>query len=183
MRTPRHVATLLCVATLFACSSERTSDLLAPARDVAGAPQLDVSGRSAGPRASGHANWLNQFQDVVRRSFNAVEQKDGVVVGSFVQHNVSGFFAKGEINCLQILGSNEAVLSGPVRKSSIADLVGRTGIFRVGDGGEGNDDDPPAVDRSSNLVVQPTGSTVDCKTFVNPAFYLPIQSGNIQVEP
>jgi hypothetical protein len=175
MPTLRHVTTLFCAATLFGCTGERTSDPLAPPDAT---PQL---GAASGPRASGHATFTNLMGDVVRRSFTAVEQKDGVVVGNFVQHNVSGFYAEGEINCLHLLSPTEAVVSGPIRKSSDPTLVRRTGIFRVGDGGEGNDD-PPALDRMSGLNVQPTGSPVDCRTFVNPSFFL-IDSGNIQVEP
>jgi hypothetical protein len=175
--TLRNAATLLCAATLFGCSAESSSKVLAP---DALAPQLDASGGSSGPSASGHANWINPFTlDEIHRSFHARE-KDGVVDGNVVQHNkVSGSWFKGDINCLRLLSPNEAVLSGPVRESSDPANIGRTAIFRVGDGGEGSDDPP---DRTSGVNVQPVGSTVDCKTFVNPLF-TPIESGNIQVKP
>jgi hypothetical protein len=174
----RRVATLLCAAALFGCSGESTSDVVAP---DALAPQFNSSDDAAsGPSASGHANWINPNSlDEIHRSFDARE-KDGVVEGNVVQHNkVSGFWFKGDINCLRLLSPNEAVLSGPVRESSNPAIVGQTAIFRVGDGGEGSDDPP---DRTSGLQFRPVGSTVDCNTFVNPLF-TPIESGNIQVKP
>ena len=178
MLTLRHAATLLCVATLFGCSGESSSGVLAP---DALAPQLDASNGSSGPSASGHANFINAAGMLIQRTFEAREKKDGVVEGNFVQHNtVTGVVVKGDINCLQLLGPTEAELSGTVREHS-ADptLVGRTAIFRVGDNGEGSNDPP---DRISGLNIQGSGSTLDCKTFVNP-FFTPIESGNIQVKP
>jgi len=167
----------LCTAALFGCSGQPLSDVAAP--DVL-APRLAASDEPSGPSADGHVNWINPITlDEVHRSFHAIE-KDGVVEGNVVQHNkVSGFWYKGDINCLRLLSPNEAVLSGPVRESSNSALVGQTVIFRVGDGGEGSDDPP---DRTSGLNVQPVGSPIDCKTFVNPVF-TPIEGGNIQVKP
>jgi hypothetical protein len=177
MPTLRNAATLLCTAMLFGCGAQSTSDVLAP---DGLAPNFDASSGSSGPSASGHANWINPFTlDEIHRSFHALE-KDGVVEGNFVQKNkVSGFWAKGDINCLRLLSPNEAVLSGPIRESNIPANIGRTAIFRVGDGGEGSNDSP---DRTSGFAIQPAGSTMDCKGFVNPLF-TPIESGNIQVKP
>jgi hypothetical protein len=176
MPTLRHAATLLCAAILFGCSAESSSKVLAP---DALTLQLDASGSSSGPSASGHANWINPSGDEIHRSFQA-RAKDGVVEGNFVQHNkVSEFWAKGDIDCLRLLSPNEAVLSGPIREGSFPGAMGLTAIFRVGDGGEGSNDPP---DRTSGLNIQPAGSTLDCNTFVNPTF-TPIESGNIQVKP
>ncbi len=86
---------------------------------------------------------------------------------------------KADLDCLHFLGPAEAVLSGPIRESSNPAIVGERVIFRVGDGGEGADDPP---DRTSGVNVQPLGSGIDCRTFVNPVF-TPIESGNIQVVP
>jgi hypothetical protein len=179
MTTLRRAATLLSAATLLGCSAEPSSNALAPRLDVDRAPQFNASGGPAGPpRATGFGRFINpRINDVVRRAFNAIQQKDGTVVGNFVQHNASGLFVNGEINCLHFLSANEAVMSGPIRKSSVAGVAGLTLIFRVVDGGEGND----AADRMSGFLLPGSGSTLDCRTFVNP-FDFPLEEGNIQVQ-
>jgi hypothetical protein len=177
MPTLRHAATLLCAATLFGCSAESTSEVLAP---DAVAPRLDAFGASSGPSASGHANFINAAGQLVQRTFHARQKEDGLVEGNFVQHNtVLGLVIKGDIDCLLLLGLNQARMSGPIREHTDPTFIGTTAIFRVADNGEGSNDPP---DQISGLFTPGAGSTLDCKTFVNP-FFTPIQSGNIQVKP
>jgi hypothetical protein len=173
MPIPRRAAALLCAATLLGCNAaEPTSGI--------SEPRLNVADAASGPSASGHANFLNRGGQLVRRSFHARVMQDGTVEGDFVQHNaVTGGVVKGDINCLKFLGPTEAVLSGPLRVDTDSMVVGRTAIFRVGDGGEGSDASP---DRMSGLLIPSAGSTLGCTNFVNP-FFTPIESGNIQVMP
>jgi hypothetical protein len=171
--TLHRTAALLCAATLLGCNAaEATSGIPKP--------QFGAADAASGSSASGHANWLNRGGQLVRRSFHARVMKDGTVEGSFVQHNaVTGAVVKGDINCLRLLSPTEAVLSGALRVDTDSMVVGRTAIFRVGDGGEGSDATP---DRMSGLLIPAAGSTLDCQTFMNP-FFTPIESGNIQVRP
>lgn len=171
----------LFIAPMLGCGMESTTDVAAPEAATA-----ELNGDGNRPAASGHANWINPAPpgnpfagDEIHRSFHARTFEDGVR-GKVVQHNkVSGFWFKGDIDCLRLLGTTEAVLSGPVRESSNPAIVGSRVIFRVGDGGEGANADP---DRTSGLNVQAPGSAIDCTRFVNPLF-VPIESGNLQVEP
>ena len=176
LRTPRHIATLLCAATALGCTAESTSR---SSSDVLG-PQFDLSSAESGPSASGHANFINAAGQLVQRTFHARQKTDGDVYGDFVQHNTAtGVMVKGDIDCLFFLGPTQAAMSGKIREHPDVTLIGRTAIFRVGDNGEGSNAPP---DEISGLNIQGSGSPLDCKTFVNP-FFTPIESGNIQVKP
>ena len=175
MRNMQHAAAFLALAVSIGCIEERGTDVMAP--------QLDVAEAASGPSASGHGNWINAAGEDVSRSFQGREH-DGVVHGQFVQWitALDGVRRanKGDIDCLRLLGPNEAVLSGPVTENVNPVLVGQTQIFRVYDDGEGSD----AVDRMSGLTFRTPESGVNCQNFTNPAANTtPIESGNIQVRP
>ena len=172
MRATYWAGAVLSLATVVGCSSDLT-------RDIA-SPTLSVAENSSGPSASGHANFINPFGELVQRSFHARQMQDGTVEGSFVQHNAAtGVMIAGDIDCLQIGPTpNQAAMSGPIREHSADPTqIGRTVIFRVGDNGEGSNDPPDMISPLSR-----PGVTGDCRTFVNPIF-TPIESGNIQVKP
>jgi len=182
MPTLRHAATLLCAATLLGCSAESAPEVLAPG---VLAPQFDASGASSGRSASGHANWINALGEHVSRTFHAREKEDGIVEGNFVQHvtSVEGVrrVNKGDIDCLMLLGPNDAVLSGPVHENVNPALIGMTQIFRVQDNGEGSGD--PEDAQSPLFFRDPAANPpINCRNFVPPVV-TPIESGNIQVKP
>ena len=174
----RRLVPLVALGTLVAGCHEPER----PLSPSSGAALVSVSGNSAGPSASGHANWFNALGEYVSRTFNARE-KDGIVHGNFVQHVTSTAGVrrvnKGDIDCLRILGPGDAVLSGPVHENANPALVGTTQIFRVRDNGEGSGD---PEDAQSPLFFQPPTSGVNCRNFTPPVV-TPIESGNIQVKP
>ena len=174
MRIVRHSATVA-LAALVACGQDSSSAVTAP--------QLDVESAASGPSASGHANWINLMGEYVSLSFHGRE-KDGVVTGQFVQWvtSVAGERREnvGDIDCLRIVGPQDAVLSGTVLENANPALVGAIQIFSVHDDGEGVD----AVDRRSNLTFRAPSTGVNCQNFTPPAATsLPIESGNIQIRP
>jgi hypothetical protein len=177
MRAASLAAPFLTLAMLACGSGER--EPLAP---TAPPERLSAGDPASGPSANGHSNWINLAGEYVSRSFVAREH-DGVVTGNFVQHvtAVNGVkrVNKGDINCLRILGPNEAVLSGPVRENANPALIGAIQIFRIVDNGEGSTDAP---DMQSALIFRDPAVGVDCSNF-NPPVVTPILAGNLQVRP
>jgi hypothetical protein len=176
MRVMLRSASAFTLAITFACARDS-----GPAAVVA--PQLDQIEGESGPSASGHANWTNAMSEDVSLSFHGRE-KDGVVTGHFVQWvtSVEGVRREnvGTIDCLRIIGTQDAVLSGTVLENANPALVGAIQIFSVHDDGEGAD----AVDRRSSLTFRAPSLGVDCQNFTPlAATSTPIESGNIQVKP
>ena len=171
----RH-ASLLYAAALIACSTDSGGIAVAPQLDA-----VEAASGASGPSVTGHANMTQQPSGELRTfSFTGRVMPDGTVEGQFVNHNRQGDAVNhGEIDCLRLVGTNGAVLSGPIRKHTNPALEGGTTIFRVEDNGEGTDDPP---DRVSQLLNFAPGSTDDCTT-VTPATMFPIEGGNIQVRP
>jgi hypothetical protein len=171
----RHVR-LLCAATLIACSADSGGNAVAPRFDV-----FQASPDESGPSVTGHINITQQPSGELRTfSFTARVMPDGSVQGQYVNHNRQGDAVNhGEIDCLQLIGTNGAVLSGPIRKHTDPAFEGGRTIFRVEDNGEGADDPP---DRVSLLSIFQPGPAPDCITRA-PLNTSPIEGGNIQVRP
>jgi hypothetical protein len=169
-------APLLCAAALIACSADSGGNAVAPRFDV-----IEASPGTSGPSVTGHASLIQQPSGELRTfSFHAQVMPDGTVQGQFVNHNRQGDAVNhGEIDCLQLIGTNGAVLSGPIRKHTNPTFEGGRTVFRVEDNGEGSDDPP---DRVSMLNIFPPGPAPDCVTSA-PLNTLPILGGNIQVRP
>jgi len=105
---------------------------------------------------------------------------DGTVQGTYDNHNRQGDAVNhGEIDCLRLIGTNSAVMSGPVRKHTNPVFEGSRSLIRVDDNGEGADDPPDGV---SMLTIFPPDSEFDCMTFT-PAATFPIVGGNVQIRP
>lgn len=163
---------------LVACGAGSAStDALSPVSDA-----LRSSEVASGPSVSGHANVIQLPSGALRTfSFHARVMPDGSVQGEYDNHNrQQGFVNHGDIDCLRLIGSNGAVLSGTIRKSdNPANVPGSRTIFRVEDNGEG---EGAAPDRVSMLANVPAGSTTDCTNFTN-AVLFEVVGGNIQVRP
>ena len=178
MFTLRHCLLFICGATLAACASESipTGALLGPS------PAVQLSQSASGPSASGHADVIQQPSGARRTfSFHARVMPDGSVEGEYDNHNRQGGFVNhGDIDCLRFIGTNGAVMSGRVQRSTNpAAPAGSMTIFRVEDNGEGADDLP---DQVSALVILPADSPSNCQN-LTPAVLLPLVGGNIQVRP
>jgi hypothetical protein len=176
MRIMHSAATAFAVAALVGCNQDTGPAAVA-------APQLDQIEGESGPSASGHANWVNRMNEDVSLSFHGRE-KDGVVDGHFVQWVTSTAGVRrenvGTIDCLRIVGTQDAVLSGIVLENANPALVGAVQIFSVHDDGEGVD----AVDRRSPLTFQAPAAGINCQNFTPAAATVtPLESGNIQVKP
>lgn len=178
MHTARFAALALTLAVLVACSA---GDTIAPREQIL-SPRFDLIDASSGPSASGHANFVNRLGEYGSRSFSAREV-DGIVRGNFVQHVTAASgekrVNKGDIDCLRLLGPNDAVMSGPVHEHILPALIGQTQIFRVVDNGEGSGAQPDMV---SNLTFVDPSTGVSCENFT-PTVMFPILSGNVQVKP
>ena len=176
MRFSHCIAVAFSLAAVVGCNQDTGPAAVA-------APQLDQVNGESGPSASGHANWVNRMGEDVSLSFHGRE-KDGVVTGHFVQWVTSTAGVRrenvGTIDCLRIIGTQDAVLSGTVLENANPALVGAIQIFSVHDDGEGVD----AVDRRSSLTFRAPSLGVDCQNFTPlAATSTPIESGNIQVKP
>jgi len=176
MRSKRIIRTLGLATVLAGCGSESPNEVVSPA------PEASLTTGSSGSAASGHAT-LTQAPGIFRTfSFHGREQPDGSVHGTYVNHNRFGDVVNhGDIDCLRLIGTNEAVLSGPTRKHTVPENVGVISLFRVEDNGDGANDPP---DRITGLFGFPPTTGVTCETFTPPAELLrPIEGGNIQVMP
>ena len=176
MRIAHRATAVLALVITVACARDS-----GPAAVTA--PQLDQSDGESGPSASGHTNWINARGEYVSTSFHG-RDKNGVVEGNFVQWvtSVDGVRREnvGTIDCLRIIGTQDAVLSGRVEENANPALVGAVQIFGVHDDGEGAD----AVDRRSPLTFRAPAAGVDCQNFTPAAAtFTPIEGGNIQVKP
>ena len=164
-------------AILVAACSERARDPVSPNVDLA-------EEAAAEPSISGHAEWINPAGELVSRSFHARLMPDGTVRGEFVQWvtalNGERRPNRGDLVCLHFITPNDAVVSGPILVNENPDLIGDTQIFRVRDGGEGNDAD----DRMSSVFFRDPSTGLDCTTLTPPETNMrPLDAGNIQVRP
>lgn len=178
MPTTKFVVTLVSAGIFLACSGESTDKhLLSPDLRLS-----EIPDNAAGSSASGHASVIQQPSGALRTfSFHARRMPDGTVQGEYDNHNRQGGTTNhGDIDCLRFVGTDIAVMSGPIRRTdNPAGTVGGRTIFRVEDYGEGAD--APA-DRVSALVLFPPGSTSDCTNFT-PATSIALVGGNIRVDP
>jgi hypothetical protein len=177
MRSLRQSMALVVASGFIACSNEPTANGGLASRSS----ELLLSDNASGPLVTGHASVIQQPSGALRTfSFSARMMPDGSVKGEYVNHNRQGGFVNhGEIDCLRLIGTNGAVMSGPIRKSDnpTAPPGGRT-IFQVEDNGEGGTDAPDRVSMLFNFLA---GGTEDCNnTTLTTA---PIADGNIQVRP
>jgi hypothetical protein len=153
-----------------------------PGRELV-SPEMDVL--SVGASASGHGNWFNAAGEYVSRSFHGIVKDGGIVEGNFVQHvtAVTGEkrVNKSTVDCLRLLGPNEAVLSGTVEENITPSLIGQIQIFRIQDNGEGSNEEYP--DRMSALVFRQPGLGINCSNLTPLPAVTPIEGGNLQVKP
>ncbi len=178
MFTSRHWLVPLCGAALLACASESSPTAARPPASAA----AQLSEGASGPSASGHADVIQLPSGAKRTfSFHARVMPDGSVDGEYDNHNrQAGFVNHGDIDCLRFVGTNGAVMSGPVQRSTNPGAPpGWRSIFRVEDNGEGANDVP---DRVSQLAIVPPDSPLDCQT-LTPEPLFPLVGGNIQVRP
>lgn len=163
--------------TLIACSAESGSgDGLS--RSVSPVRSLSEDG----PSASGHGNVIQLPSGALRTfSFHARVMPDGTVQGEYDNHNRQGGFVNhGDLDCIRFIGTNGAVMSGRVtRSTNPAAPEGSISVFRVEDNGEGSDDAP---DRVSALALFAANSPNNCMTFT-PAATIAMVGGNVQVRP
>jgi len=131
------------------------------------------------PSANGQGS-INEPLGLRTFSFSAITKKDGSVTGQATLHRraTTLFFAKVDVNCLNIVG-NTATVSGVVTNSSNPEAIGLVALFRVTDNGEGQGN---TSDQISLLYFDAPDSGTDCRiTEFIPQ--VPIEGGNIQVKP
>jgi hypothetical protein len=194
MSVLRYATAALCTAAAVACTLEPNPNKLAPSattRDLTSSSSQGSASssqgsalstqESAGPSASGHGNFT-QAPGVLRTfSFEGRVMPDGSVEGNFNNHNrLGGIVNHGDIDCLRLIGTNGAVLSGPIRKHTDPAFEGWTAGFRVEDNGEGSNESP---DRVSVIFVVPPGRD-NCQAFTpgEPSMRV-LEGGNVQVRP
>jgi hypothetical protein len=140
------------------------------------------------PSASGHGTLLLQDTDgkTVRRqfSFSAKQMPDGTVQGNAILHNPSfdpKYDAQFDITCLLIVG-NRASFGGSIRKTSdpVFNDEFDAAFFTVFDNGEpGAGNDTISEVFFDNVVEPSTCQFIGADDFLQ----IPIQSGNVQVNP
>jgi hypothetical protein len=140
------------------------------------------------PSASGHGTLLLQDTDgkTVRRqfSFSAKQMPDGTVQGNAILHNPSfdpKYDAHFAITCLQIVG-NRASFGGSIRKTSdpVFNDEFDAAFFTVFDNGEPGADNDTISEVFFDNVVEPSACQfIGADDFLQ----IPIQSGNVQVNP
>jgi hypothetical protein len=141
-----------------------------------------VGAQNSGPAANGHGNLTTSNGELRTFSFNAVQKKDGTVIGNAtLQNRGLDSFLKIDINCLMVTG-NIATMSGVVTHSDDprGDFKGLPAIFRVVDNGEGANSPPDLI--SGVVVLGDEDALITCRD----PFPLPlrtIEAGNIQVKP
>ena len=163
--------------TLLACSADSARD--EPLARIT-SPVLSLD--AAGPAASGHGDVIQQPSGALRTfSFHARVMPDGSVQGEYDNHNRQGGFVNhGDVDCIRFIGTNGAVLSGRVtRSTNPLAPEGSISLFRVEDNGQGANDAP---DRVSQLLNVPADSPTNCTNFT-PATLFQIVGGNVQVMP
>jgi hypothetical protein len=142
------------------------------------------------PRASGHGNRIS-LGELRTFSFTVVEHADGTVTGEAEVFNRGWpIITHWKIDCLQFVGENRAIASGPITYSDAPVVeVGRIAVFGVEDNGEGKNDPP---DRITTVPDYAPGKSCNEFTFVGDELHDsdgfvrtlgPILAGNIQVKP
>jgi hypothetical protein len=137
-----------------------------------------LSGQPSSATGAGHLT----VQDELRTfTFSAIEEPDGTVTGqSQLNNRAAGVKIHMEIDCLLIINSNTASISGVVTQSNAPDVaVGYIGVFVVRDNGEGANS---SSDQLSLVNFFPASVGVDCESALILGL-LPITNGNVQVRP
>jgi hypothetical protein len=129
--------------------------------------------------ANGHVTTFIATENGVERiiiSFNAVRDADGYLFHTTGQATLQffGSTVHADINCLRFIGSNTAVLSGPVTRTEDPRFEGDTVYFLAVDNGEGSDDPPDGL---LGLF-----TTTSCESTFNGTPGA-VEQGNIQVRP
>ena len=138
----------------------------------------------AGPRATGGGSTFETDGTTERSTFvfNAIQLPSGTVIGHLVYHfRLDGFSVMMDINCLNIVASNRAIISGTITHVT-GDAppipIGTVGVFQVEDNGEG-DGAPP--DRVGDLTLFANPAR-NCFNRTSTVPHLDV-TGNIQVQP
>ncbi len=145
------------------------------------------------PSATGFGDVRDDYTPArISLAFSAITKSEGptsapqdnIVTGQAEYHNVD---VNGEntrlhieVNCLNIgPDATTATISGVVITASDPNAVGATAIFRVRDGGEGNNNEADGI--TQVFTIAPDLNR-DCftNTGIQP---VPIRAGNVQVRP
>jgi hypothetical protein len=110
--------------------------------------------------------------------------QDNIVTGQAEYHNVDvngeNTRLHVEVNCLNIGPDGiTATISGVVKTASDPNAVGATAIFRVRDGGEGNNNDADGITQVFTIAPDLNRNCFTI-TGIQP---MPIRAGNVQVKP
>jgi hypothetical protein len=113
-------------------------------------------------------------------SFSALTLEDGTVTGDAqLLSRAANVKIHLAVNCLVIV-DNIAFISGVVTRENAPDVaVGDIGVFAVQDNGEGGSN---TTDQITQVAFNPPSSGIDCNDGTTLPF-IPIQQGNVQVEP
>lgn len=146
---------------------------------VAAVGSISVGAFGTGASANGQG-FINEPLGKRTFSFSVLTKPDGSVTGQATLHKraTTLFFAKVDVNCLNVVG-NTATVSGVVTNSSNPAAIGLVALFRVTDNGEGQGN---SSDQISGLYFDAPDSGTDCRI---PDFIpqVTIEGGNIQVKP
>ena len=139
------------------------------------------------PSATGHGS-LMVNGNIRTFTFSAVQHHDGKVKGQADLHiKATGITIRMDIDCLNFVAPNRVVVSGMVKKSSVANIEGLTGTFAALDndtkagpkdkkGGTKDSKKPP--DELSQLAV----GGLSCQ-FPFSFGTIPLEHGKIEVRP
>jgi hypothetical protein len=145
----------------------------------------EVAAQSEQESVTGHAEFVNLFNNHLRYSLSAIRHRDGSVSGEVEEHaeTAAGVFIRrghGTVTCFTING-NIARIGGTVDRSSASNLPPGTEFFlTVIDNGEGANDPP-------DMATSPASGSIGVAArhctngFDRPIFT--IDRGNIQVRP
>ena len=146
------------------------------------------------PTVSGHANTTVGAGQTRTFSFTAVQQADGTVTGQATVNNSSfPIRVHWTIACLNFVGGNRVIASGPITQSSdpATIAVGRIAVFGVEDNGAGNKAAPDQITtvpdyappkRCTEFSFAGDGLRDDTLGVVVRSL-IAIEAGNIQVQP
>lgn len=149
-----------------------------------------LSTRSASNQSVTGGGTTTEFGKVSTFVFNAIKKSDGSVTGQMNYKFRGGPVTwAADINCLTIIDSKTAVLSGVITKAEGLENffppfavpffeVGRNTVFTVVDNGQGAGSPPDLI--SDIWVSDNVNEPFNCNNIVPPV-YLPI-SGNIQIK-
>ena len=171
---------ILLILTLVAASCYE-EDLLSPpdkVLDLSEPPSGNKSGRSNGPWASGQAG-IFIFDGYQNFAFHVRTDRNGNTSGTWeVKSRGQEVRAHGTLDCLGIIGGNEAFMTGEVTQvaedNPLGIQIGDRVYLKVRDNGEGAKSPP---DEFTDVFV----TSLPCMDFLLP--FTPVERGNIQVFP